>query len=130
VGQHVLGGRSFPSVPQLARSRDIANADGHSPDRPPQQRQALLLLLLGAPFFGVHWGMPDDRVLPTSASAHQVGDQLRTDFANNSATAVPIVITDAGGLADDEIERYAVSLGCPKSRRCPLRRARSLLGVV
>jgi len=69
-----------------------------------------LLLLFGAPFFGVHWGMPDDRVLPTSASAHQVGDQLRTDFANNSATAVPIVITDAGGLADDEIERYAANL--------------------
>ncbi|HET9877189.1 MAG TPA: MMPL family transporter [Mycobacterium sp.] len=69
-----------------------------------------LLLFLGVPFLGVRWGMPDDRVLPISASAHQVGDQLRTDFANNSATAVPIVITDAGGLADDEIERYAADL--------------------
>ena len=69
-----------------------------------------LLVLLGAPFFGVRWGMPDDRVLPTSASAHQVGDQLRTDFANNSATAVPIVIPDARGLADEEIERYAADL--------------------
>ena len=36
-----------------------------------------LLLLLGAPFLGVKWGFPDDRVLPASASAHQVGDQLR-----------------------------------------------------
>ena len=69
-----------------------------------------LLVLVGAPFFGVRWGMPDDRVLPTSASAHQVGDQLRTDFANNSATAVPIVIPDAGGLADEEIDRYAADL--------------------
>ena len=57
-----------------------------------------LLLLLGAPFLGVRWGFPDDRVLPTSASAHQVGDQLRNDFANNSATAVTVVIPDANGL--------------------------------
>ena len=27
------------------------------------------------------WGFPDDRVLPRSASAHQVGDRLRNDFA-------------------------------------------------
>ena len=38
-----------------------------------------LLLVLGAPFLGVKWGFPDDRVLPTSVSAHQVGDQLRID---------------------------------------------------
>ena len=45
-----------------------------------------LLLLLGAPFLGVKWGFPDDRVLPQSASAHQVGDQLRNDFADRLAT--------------------------------------------
>jgi putative drug exporter of the RND superfamily len=69
-----------------------------------------VLVVLGAPFLGVHWGMPDDRVLPRSASAHQVGDQLRTDFADNSATAVPIVITKSGGLADDQVEQYAANL--------------------
>ncbi len=69
-----------------------------------------LLLVLGAPFLGVRPGFPDDRVLPTSASAHQVGDQLRDDFANNSATAVPIVIPDSDGLADAEIARYAADL--------------------
>ena len=57
-----------------------------------------LLLVLGAPFLGVKWGFPDDRVLPTSVSAHQVGDQLRNDFADNSATAVTAVIPDADGL--------------------------------
>ena len=46
----------------------------------------------GAPFLGVKWGFPDDRVLPDSASAHQVGDRLRSDFADNSATAVTVVI--------------------------------------
>jgi RND superfamily putative drug exporter len=69
-----------------------------------------LLLLLGAPFLGVRWGFPDDRVLPTSASAHQVGDQLRNDFADDSATAVTAVIPDANGLAPSDLERYAADL--------------------
>ena len=33
-----------------------------------------LLLMLGAPFLGIKWGFPDDRVLPDSASARQVAD--------------------------------------------------------
>jgi RND superfamily putative drug exporter len=69
-----------------------------------------LLLLLGAPFLGVRWGFPDDRVLPRSASAHQVGDQLRSDFVNNSETAVTIVIPDTAGLAPSEFDRYAADL--------------------
>ena len=69
-----------------------------------------LLLLLGAPFLGVKWGFPDDRVLPTSVSAHQVGDQLRNDFADNSATAVTAVIPDADGLTPADLERYATEL--------------------
>ena len=68
------------------------------------------LLALGAPFLGVRWGFPDDRVLPTSLSAHQVGDQLRNDFVNNSATAVTVVIPDADGLAPPDLETYAAGL--------------------
>ena len=69
-----------------------------------------LLMLLGVPFLGVKWGFPDDRVLPKSASAHQVGDQLRSDFVNNSATAVTVVIPDSDGLNPSDIERYAADL--------------------
>ncbi|MFZ1178561.1 MAG: MMPL family transporter, partial [Mycobacterium sp.] len=69
-----------------------------------------LLLLLGTPFLGVRWGLPDDRVLPKSASAHQVGDQLRNDFANNSATAVSVVVPDANGVGPTDMERYAAEL--------------------
>ncbi len=69
-----------------------------------------LLMLLGVPFLGVKWGFPDDRVLPKSASAHQVGDQLRSDFVNNSATAVTVVIPDSEGLNPSDIERYAADL--------------------
>ncbi|MDT5161027.1 MAG: putative drug exporter of the superfamily, partial [Mycobacterium sp.] len=53
-----------------------------------------LLILLGAPFLSVRWGFPDDRVLPKSASARQVGDQLRRDFVNNSDAAVTVVVPD------------------------------------
>ena len=59
----------------------------------------VFMLLLGAPFLGVKWGFPDDRVLPASASAHEVGDQLRDEFARNSATAVTVVLPDAAGLS-------------------------------
>ena len=69
-----------------------------------------LLLLLGAPFLGVRWGFPDDRVLPKTASAHQVGDQLRQDFAKNSDTAVTIVVPNTDGISPNDIEGYAANL--------------------
>jgi RND superfamily putative drug exporter len=68
------------------------------------------LLLLGVPFLRVKWGMPDDRVLPGSTSSHQVGDLLRDDFEDDSATAVPVVVPDAGGLAPADLGRYAADL--------------------
>jgi putative drug exporter of the RND superfamily len=58
----------------------------------------------------VKWGFPDDRVLPTSASAHQLGDQLRNDFADNSATGVTVVIPDADGLTSVDLGHYAAEL--------------------
>ena len=69
-----------------------------------------LLVLLGLPFFSVKWGFPDDRVLPRSASSHEVGDRLRAGFAHDSATAVPIVIPDARGLSPADLGRYAADL--------------------
>ena len=69
-----------------------------------------VLIVLGAPFFGVRPGFPDDRVLPKSASAHQVGDQLRSDFTNSSATAAQILIPDSTGLDDRAISMYAERL--------------------
>ena len=69
-----------------------------------------LLVLVGVPFLGVKFGFPDDRVLPRSASAHQVGDQMRTGFAHDSATAVPVVIPDARGLSPTDLDGYAADL--------------------
>jgi RND superfamily putative drug exporter len=70
----------------------------------------VLLLVLGAPFFGVKWGFPDDRVLPSWASARQVGDELRNNFAANSASAVTAVIPDTSALTPEELARYAAEL--------------------
>jgi RND superfamily putative drug exporter len=69
-----------------------------------------LLVLLGMPFLGVRWGFPDDRVLPGSASAHQVGDQLRDGFVNDSATAVSVVIPNATGVTNEQMAAYAADL--------------------
>ena len=69
-----------------------------------------LLLILGAPFLGIKWGFPDDRVLPDSASARQVGDQVRSDFAVDSSTNVTVVIPDLTGVTPDELDRYAAQL--------------------
>jgi len=69
-----------------------------------------LLLLLGLPFLSVKWGFPDDRVLPRSASSHQVGDELRNGFAHDSATAVPVVVPDVRGLNPADLDKYAADL--------------------
>lgn len=69
-----------------------------------------VLVLLGSPFLRVKWGFPDDRALPPSASAHQVGDRLRTGFANDSATTVNAVIADVTNLRPADLERVAAAL--------------------
>jgi uncharacterized membrane protein YdfJ with MMPL/SSD domain len=69
-----------------------------------------LLVLAGTPFLGVRWGFPDDRVLPASASARQVGDQLRSDFVNDSARAVSVVIPDIDGVSGGKLAGYAADL--------------------
>lgn len=69
-----------------------------------------LLVAVGVPFLGVKWGFPDDRVLPRTASAHQVGDALRDRFADDSARAVPIVVREARGIAPVQLNRYATEL--------------------
>lgn len=66
-----------------------------------------LLLVLGTPFLGVKFGFPDDRVLPTSASARQVGEQLRSDFAVDQLTNISVVIPDADVLDTAEVRGYA-----------------------
>ena len=69
-----------------------------------------LLLLLGSPFRDVRWGVADDRVLPTSASARQVGDQLRTDFPGSGVPDITVVLPNAAGLSPADLDGYASAL--------------------
>jgi len=69
-----------------------------------------LLLVLGTPFLGIKWGFPDDRVLPQSASARQVGDDMRNNFSVDAAKNVTVVIPDTSGITPPELDRYSSAL--------------------
>ncbi|MCX2715521.1 MMPL family transporter [Mycolicibacterium sp. J2] len=69
-----------------------------------------VLMIVGAPFLSAKFGLPDDRVLPTSAPSRQVGDTIRTEFRDNAATATSIVLPDAHSLTDRDIAGYATAL--------------------
>jgi uncharacterized membrane protein YdfJ with MMPL/SSD domain len=56
-----------------------------------------LLILFGLPFLRVHFTAADARVLPRSASAHQVYDQLASDFRR---TTTPLYAVLRGRRAD------------------------------
>ncbi len=71
-----------------------------------------LLLVFGAPFFGVDWGSADDRVLPADASSRVVSDQIRQNFSTNEATALSVVAPGFGDPAQrtSDIDDYASEL--------------------
>ncbi|HVW80693.1 MAG TPA: MMPL family transporter [Mycobacteriales bacterium] len=68
-----------------------------------------LLVFVGLPFRHVHFGFPDQRVLPPSASAYQVGQDTDTNFATNTASTIDVVIPNVG---DDQgqLAAYAAQL--------------------
>jgi RND superfamily putative drug exporter len=71
-----------------------------------------VLVVLGLPFLGVRFGQPDDRVLPATASAHQVGDQLRTHFSSEEAYPITVVAASSGNpdAHRGAVAGYAASL--------------------
>jgi RND superfamily putative drug exporter len=68
-----------------------------------------VLVLLGLPFTQAHFAYPDDRVLPTSAQAHQVGDDLRSGFGSNASSTIFVVAPDIGSRTD-AVGGYAAQL--------------------
>ncbi|MBF6342510.1 MMPL family transporter [Nocardia cyriacigeorgica] len=68
-----------------------------------------VLLVLTLPALGMKLGYPDERVLPHTASARQAGDILRTDFDQNLAGTVYIVMPE--GVGDSgKLGAYAAAL--------------------
>ncbi|MCV7170047.1 MMPL family transporter [Mycobacterium manitobense] len=68
------------------------------------------LILVGLPFLGVEFGFPDDRILPTSTEARQVGDRIRADFTQEAGAATAIVITGVDGVDAGLLDAYAAEL--------------------
>jgi RND superfamily putative drug exporter len=73
----------------------------------------VVLLLLGTPFLRATFGLPDDRVLPESATSRQVQDQIRANFSSQEAAALSIAAFEAGpagGTREAALDRYAATL--------------------
>jgi RND superfamily putative drug exporter len=68
-----------------------------------------ILVGLGLPFLHANFGFPDDRVIPTTEAAHQVGDALRTNFNTNAASTISIVVPNTSA-APDAVNGYATTL--------------------
>jgi RND superfamily putative drug exporter len=68
----------------------------------------IILLVAGTPFLHVHFGTPDDRVLPTSAQVRQVGDTLRTQFAAAADDTADVVTVKA--LSPAQSASYSAAL--------------------
>jgi len=109
-GSRPAGPAGGPAVPSGAWHR-IAMAVMRRPV-PIATAVVAVLLLLGAPFLGVRFGLPDDRVLPSSASSRQVADAIRADFTARDADSLQVVATAGGDPADraTKVDRYAASL--------------------
>jgi RND superfamily putative drug exporter len=71
-----------------------------------------LLLFLGAPFTGIRFGLPDDRVLPPGNDVRATQDVLREEFAGDETGAVEVVALGTGDPAarTTDVDAYAVEL--------------------
>jgi RND superfamily putative drug exporter len=68
-----------------------------------------LLVFVGLPFLHVKFGFPDQRVLPQSASAYQVGQDVDASFRADAASSINVVIPKVGSQ-QDQIGGYAAKL--------------------
>jgi RND superfamily putative drug exporter len=69
----------------------------------------VVLLVLGAPFLGVKFGYPDDRVLPEGAVTRRSADVVRAEFASQEQAGVGVA---APGMSADDprLAGYAAAL--------------------
>ena len=77
----------------------------------------IFLLVLGSPFLGVRFGVPDQRVLPEDNPARVTTERLVDDFDSDEAAAFGVVAPDAGpsdqiaGDIDDYARRLSTVEG-------------------
>lgn len=68
-----------------------------------------VLVALGLPFLHARFGYPDQNVVPKSEQVHQVGDDLRGNFATNANSTITVVVPDTTAQPS-ALGSYAASL--------------------
>jgi putative drug exporter of the RND superfamily len=71
---------------------------------------AVPLLVVASPFLHARFGFPDERILPPSSTARQVGNEIRANFNQDLQSAVQVVIPETGHLSVTQIRSYAADL--------------------
>ena len=69
-----------------------------------------ILLVLGAPFLRVNFGLPTATALPSDAESRQVTEQLAADFETNSAESFAIVAPTVDTTDSAAITAYATAV--------------------
>lgn len=67
-----------------------------------------ILLLAGSPFLRAQFGIPDDRILPSTSHGRYVADELRSNFDALPFGVMAAVGSDVDGA--DTIDRYATNV--------------------
>ena len=90
-----------------------------------------VLLLLGAPFLGARFGIPDDRVLPPTSQARQVAEDLRAGFDAREFGALAAVADDWGSafVAADDADAAGEAYGQAISRIDGVHRVETATGL-
>ena len=70
----------------------------------------ILIAVLGSPVLGLRIGLPDDRVLPPTASTRQAYDALRANFAVEANDAIHLIAPGGRAAPEDAVARYAGAL--------------------
>src|SRR5918998_1875767 len=68
------------------------------------------LLLLGAPFLGLQFAQPYDRVLPEGNPAREVSERLRRDFSSRETNAFAVVTAGDDPVVDGDVSAAAATL--------------------
>ena len=97
LGHRVNAGRIRGIRADAQRRGAVLGAAGRRRDAPPGRRRrcrSSRCCCSSPRRCSVTFGTPDERVLPTSAASHQVGDALRNDFAT-TPDVIDVLITPA-----------------------------------
>jgi putative drug exporter of the RND superfamily len=110
LGHRVDAGRIFRRTPSPESSGFWHNMAMRVMRRPITVATVAVafLVVLGLPFLGAVFGLPDDRVLPASADTRQVSDTLRNEFTGNEDEAFAVVIPDPTDAA--AVTEYATTV--------------------